>query len=599
MDYFFIDIENPNRYYALFYFLAFFTGLVLLIKEGHKRKFPIVPWLLVITTAFLFFMAGSQVIKFSTADWLQVFRFQKLDHVPARSVLGGILLVVPGLLMAKYALRFRYSMMDAFAFVLPVGMIVQRMGCLLAGCCYGRHTTVPWGIKYNATSHAFQQHSHENLIPLSARFSMPVHPAQLYDMIGCLLILVVLACFKRYIRVSGNLFLSAILLYGHVRFITEFFRVPTSGSINLTGLTIVQVSLLLVIPVLLSTILIREKRIHEHCANQETPSPPGPNLVLYFTFIIFLFLLFSRWLSPLEVVTLNLVLLPTLAFVSWQIFKCVTVPKMRWVTGSLVAGSLVMMSQTLPEKSKSDSTRISYNIFSIGALTGNSKFTYEITDCTGTTPPQDYRLENFYHGYAAGISRVVQERENRIVQYGIDGFMGRHTEEVDDRNTSDIALVGVHPYFQYDGKLVGFGLGFHAGRLSELTDVDFYGPYQPKSLRQMNFYPSVYFRIGYINRFFGEIKVAQQFPTNFPSLSFQTNLGIGFGKHNGGAFRIGTASFAGIFLAPSFPAGKNVIIEPYVGFLKGFHGSLYKEESNFTGALSLRYKFNFKERPMP
>jgi hypothetical protein len=93
------------------------------------------------------------------------------------------------------------------------------------------------------------------------------------------------------------------------------------------------------------------------------------------------------------------------------------------------------------------------------------------------------------------------------------------------------------------------------------------------------------------------MKLAQQFPTNFPSLGFQTNFGIGFGKNNGGAFRIGTASFAGLFLAPSFPAGKNLIIEPYLGFFNGF-GGLYDEESNFTGALSLRYKFNFKERSL-
>lgn len=245
MDYFFIDIENPGRYYALFYFLAFLTGLVLLIKEGQKRKFPIVPWLLVITTAFLFFMAGSQAIKFSSEDWLQVFRFEKLDHLPGRSVLGGILLVVPALIMAKYALRFRYSMIDTFAFVTPVGMIIQRMGCLLAGCCYGRVTEAPWGIKYGAMSHAFQQHTHENLIPFSATSSLPVHPAQLYDMIGCLLILFVLAWLKKYIKVPGNLFLTTLLLYGHVRFITEFFRVPTSGNVNFMGLTIVQVCLVL------------------------------------------------------------------------------------------------------------------------------------------------------------------------------------------------------------------------------------------------------------------------------------------------------------------------------------------------------------------
>jgi phosphatidylglycerol:prolipoprotein diacylglycerol transferase len=598
MDYFFINIDNAGRHYALFYFLAFLAGLILLVIEGQKRKFPIVPWLLVITTAFLFFMAGSQVIKFSAADWLQIFRFEKLNHVPARSVLGGILFVVPALVMAKYALRFRYSMMDAFAFVLPVGMVIQRMGCLLAGCCHGRPTSVPWGIKYNGISDAFQHHRLENLIPPNASFSLPVHPAQVYDMIGCLLILLALACLKRFIRVSGNLFLTAILLYGHVRFVTEFFRAPASGSINMMGLTIVQVFLLLLIPILLSIILVRERRIREHSAGAETSSPPRLQLVLYSTFIVFLFLLFSRWLSPLEVVTLNLVLLPTLALICWHIFKCVTVAKMRWVTGSLVAGSLVMMSQTLPEKSKSDSTRISYNIISIGTLTGNSNFTYQNYDCSGTLLPEA-RLENFYNGHAAGISRVVQQKENRIVQYGIDGFIGRHTEEVDGGKTHDIALVGVHPYFQYDAKLVGFGVGFHAGRLSELTDAEVYGATQLKSLRTMNFYPSAYFRIGYINKVFGEIKLAQQFPTNFPSLGLQTNLGIGFGKNNGGAFRIGTASFAGVFLAPSFPVGKNVIIEPYIGFLRGFLHLTYDEESNFTGAISLRYKFNFKERPLP
>ena len=91
------------------------------------------------------------------------------------------------------------------------------------------------------------------------------------------------------------------------------------------------------------------------------------------------------------------------------------------------------------------------------------------------------------------------------------------------------------------------------------------------------------------------MKVAQQFPTNFPSLGFQTNLGIGFGKNNGGAFRIGTASFAGLFIAPSFPIGKNFIVEPFLGGLNGFEG-FYDKESNFTGAISLRYKFNIKER---
>ncbi|MEO5599296.1 MAG: prolipoprotein diacylglyceryl transferase family protein [Cyclobacteriaceae bacterium] len=603
-----IDIQNPGRYYALFYFLAFLIGLILLIKEGRKRKFPVVPWLLVITTAFLFFMIGSQAIKFNEKDWLHVFRLEALDQTPGRSVLGGLLLVVPGLLMAKYALKFRYNMMDTFAWVIPVGMTVQRLGCLMAGCCYGKVTTMPWGIKYGVMSHAFQQHAHENLLPASTNFSLAIHPTQLYDMIGCVIILLVLTRIKKHLKVSGNLFLASILLYSMVRFANEFFRVPSSGNGHFMGLTFVQVCILLLIPLLVSIILVREKRTRGDSANENVPSKAGLHYMIYFIFITFLFLLFSRWLSPLEIVTLNLVLLPTLTFIAWQVFKSVTVPKMRWVTGSLMAGSMVMMSQTLPEKSKSDSTKISYNIFSMGTFTGSSQFVHENQDCSGNVLSNTY-LNNVYKANALGISRVVQQSRNRIVQFGIDGFSGTHTEEVDGQKRNDIALRGIHPYFQYDAKIWGFGFGIHAGRLSALIPYNLNTNNQITSVRKMSFAPSLYFRVGYINRFFGEMKLAQQFPTNFPSLGFQTNLGIGFGKNNGGAFRIGTASFAGLFLAPSFPVGKNLVIEPYLGFFNGFDGlcqkdlgffngfdGLYQKETNFTGAFSVRYKFNLKDQ---
>src|SRR5689334_15075639 len=131
---FIIDIKNGSQFYALFYFFAFLTGLIILIWEGRKRKFPTVPWLLVITTSFLFFMVGTQAIKFSAADWQQVFQFQDLESNNGRSVLGGILFAIPGLLLAKYFFKFRYNLMDAFAWAAPLGIVIQRFGCLMAGC---------------------------------------------------------------------------------------------------------------------------------------------------------------------------------------------------------------------------------------------------------------------------------------------------------------------------------------------------------------------------------------------------------------------------------------------------------------------------------
>jgi prolipoprotein diacylglyceryltransferase len=594
MDHFLIDVQNPGRYYALFYFLAFLTGLILLIREGHQRKFPIVPWLLVITTAFLFFMIGSQLIRFTLQDWSHVFRLEKLDRTPGRSVLGGILFVVPGLIIAKYALRFQYSIMDAFAWVWPIGAIIQRIGCLIAGCCFGRVTTVPWGIHYGAVSHAFQEHVHENFLPPNASSSLAVHPAQLYEIIGCLLILLVLALVKKYIKAPGNLFLTTLLLYAHVRFITEFFRVSTSGN-TMMGFTLVQACIVFLVPLLAFIILAREGRTQTDPDEKRQPCV-GFHYVLYFVFIISLFLFSSRWLSSLEVVTLNLVLLPMLAFASLQIYKSITVPKMRWVTAGLMGGSILMMSQTLPERSTSDSTKLSYNVFSLGTSFGSSKFVRENHDCSGTGLPDTY-VDNFYKANAIGISRVVQQNNGSAVQFGIDGFRGTHREEVNSVEKKDISITGVHPYFQYDANLLGFGFGFHVGTLTALKGHDFDTPERITSLRKLSFYPSLNFRVGYLKRFFGELKLAQQFPTNFPSLLFQANFGIGFGKENGGAFRIGTATYSGIFVSPSFPAGKNLIIEPYIGFLRGFSGN-FQKESNFTGALSLRYKFNHKDRPL-
>jgi hypothetical protein len=110
-------------------------------------------------------------------------------------------------------------------------------------------------------------------------------------------------------------------------------------------------------------------------------------------------------------------------------------------------------------------------------------------------------------------------------------------------------------------------------------------------------FPSAYFRVGYVHKVFGEIKIGQQFPSPFPSSAFQTNVGFGFGKNNGGAIRIGTASYTGIFIAPIIPIGKHLLIEPYIGGFAGIlnEGSEYKDQkTNFVGSISLRYKFGKK-----
>lgn len=599
---FIIELLNGGSYYALFYFIAFLAGLVILIKEGSKRKFPQVPWLLVITTSFLFFMAGTQIIKFSSEDWQRVLQFKALTHPNGRSVLGGILLGTVGLLLAKHCLRFRNNVMDAFAFAIPFGMLIQRFGCLWAGCCYGSTTSFPWGVQYSASSHAFNYQVHENIIHATNTLSLPVHPVPLYEVTGCLSIILLLLGLRKHLKVPGNLFITSIGLYTAARFCTEFFRATSFGIRNPSELTTVQLVILGLVPVLLILIIYREKQMAKNETHIVMKPAPDRYGLYYFLFITLLFLLVSRWLTKLEIMTMNLVMLPTLLIISWQVFKSITVPKLRLKTLGLMILTLFMMSQTLPEEHKSDSTKRAYNVFSLGTSVSYASFLlndYDGIDC------DDHQLDNSVSVYGIGLSRVEQKKTNTL-QYGIEGYWGKQTEEYlgQKRNSS---IAGIHPYLQSDWKQVGIGIGLHAGSLNQFTLPD-NGTLttQPTSIKKMNVFPSLYFRLGNVRKFYWEAKLAQQFPSPFPALTFQTDFGIAFKRMNGSAIRFGTGSHVGFFVAPTFTFGKHVIVEHYLGALPGlFSGKSsdatyeeIKQGGSFMGSINLRYKFGFKESPM-
>ncbi len=47
----------------------------------------------------------------------------------------------------RHALPF-WTTCDMFAPGIALGHVIGRMGCLMAGCCYGRQTNVPWAVTF-------------------------------------------------------------------------------------------------------------------------------------------------------------------------------------------------------------------------------------------------------------------------------------------------------------------------------------------------------------------------------------------------------------------------------------------------------------------
>lgn len=153
---------------------------------------------------------------------------------------GGLIfsLIVGLWLVRRYKLPV-WKAADMYAPGIALGHVVGRLGCLLAGCCYGRPADVPWAITFTSPVAAAN---------VGTPLGTPLHPTQLYDAGAELLILAILLIMERRGRAfPGRTFWLYMLLYAVSRFIVEIFRGDARGV--LMGVSTSQFVSLLLIPV--------------------------------------------------------------------------------------------------------------------------------------------------------------------------------------------------------------------------------------------------------------------------------------------------------------------------------------------------------------
>jgi phosphatidylglycerol---prolipoprotein diacylglyceryl transferase len=117
--------------------------------------------------------------------------------------------------------RWRFGQLaDVLAPALALGHGIGRLGCLLAGCCFGK----PWahGVSFPVGSVAYDDLARRGATTPTG--TPPLHPTQLYEAAGELIILGVLLFFRRRKPFEGSVALLYALLYAVVRFVVELFR---------------------------------------------------------------------------------------------------------------------------------------------------------------------------------------------------------------------------------------------------------------------------------------------------------------------------------------------------------------------------------------
>ncbi len=124
--------------------------------------------------------------------------------------------------IARHRLPF-WTTCDVFAPGIALGHVTGRLGCFAAGCCYGKPTTVAWGVTFTNPLAAAN---------VGTPLGIALHPTQLYEAGAELLILIVLlATERRGHRFAGRTFWTYLFLYAASRYVVEIYRGDPRGVV--------------------------------------------------------------------------------------------------------------------------------------------------------------------------------------------------------------------------------------------------------------------------------------------------------------------------------------------------------------------------------
>jgi phosphatidylglycerol---prolipoprotein diacylglyceryl transferase len=144
---------------------------------------------------------------------------------------------------------------DMAGMVVPIGLGFGRLGCLLAGCCFGKPWDSGLAVHFPGGSQASEAQFKAKLLSSSSSESLAVHPTQLYESFASFAIALYLTFHlhgrKRY---DGQVFVSFVGLYAGARFLIEFVRADERGA--LLGLSTSQ---LVGIPLIAGAIYLHQR----------------------------------------------------------------------------------------------------------------------------------------------------------------------------------------------------------------------------------------------------------------------------------------------------------------------------------------------------
>ena len=216
--------------YGVFVALGFVTGILVTVKLGKDQGIPPQQVMDMAFFMILWAIVGSRLLYILIN--VSYYRAHPLDAFKIWQgglVFSGGLIAVAGA-MTWYLRRHRLSFWvtgDLWAPALALGQALGRIGCFMAGCCYGQPTDLPWGVIFC--------HPH-TLAPQN----IPLHPTQAYSALGGFAIFFILLFLYSRRKFQGQVFLWYLILHSTARLFVERFRGDERGLLPGTDMTLTQ-----------------------------------------------------------------------------------------------------------------------------------------------------------------------------------------------------------------------------------------------------------------------------------------------------------------------------------------------------------------------
>ncbi len=194
--------------------------LVLLLRRRHQDLSPAIDLTLLMILGYTLGAHALYALLDRSFGFLEWFSPKRLISGFWGGQIAFALLAAPYLWASRVPLR---PLADALAVTWAAISVLHKLGCFLAGCCYGAPSTAPWAVVFPP----------ESLCGLPGQ---PIHPTQLYDAGSALALAILLSILYLRRAGEGRLLLWWGVLYALTKFASEWSRgdgrFPAAGPVT-------------------------------------------------------------------------------------------------------------------------------------------------------------------------------------------------------------------------------------------------------------------------------------------------------------------------------------------------------------------------------